>query len=255
MNEDKLDEIKSHLGAASRVIRDLISDELKAQIPAAEQQEEKAAGAAHEAWKAWQAAIARLQETDDELALVREQRAKIEQAVTDADPRTRVEAKSALIAWDKELGDLGKVRAEQQAHLDAVQGLRNQALAQLELATTYREGLEANSDPLFSYTGLGKTTDAYHALRWLTGLEIVLMPGNEDHPERDEAIACLEQLCLWSGYRTDRLPKDTDAYRKHWDDILAQANPPEPAPSGAQVMADDKAAAERGAMALRNRRS
>lgn len=49
------------------------------------------------------------------------------------------------------------------------------------------------------------------------------------------------QLCPVSGFRTDdnadELPSDALMAKRFWDQVCADANPPQPSPSGAQVMA------------------
>ena len=244
-------------GARDLAARNLIADELRFRVLPQYQERENEAG------EALAEAVAALKEPENHLAALEEEIAGAEAEA--AQKRAQLDSgefsvKVAARAWLAEYGnEVAALREKHRQQTDAIYPLRqarDQAQVRLDEAFRARRGLEQNCSPVWAYFALGPSTMAYKTYRVVAGaLAPVLASGNSDYYEWDAGIAWLEFLCERTGFRTDHLPKDSERYRRQWDDILAQANPPQPPLTGAEVIGQMHARYESAALAKRGERT
>ena len=150
----------------------------------------------------------------------------------------RVEARRWVEEYENELAGLRERRDFVTAQLLPLRDAVTKAERDVEAAAASRHGAELNATPLLAYYGAGQKTSAYVALRF--GLALKHALTDESDPEHGAAIEHMLDLCEASGFRTenfaDRLSDDARAAARFWDQKYADANPPQPPPSGREVM-------------------
>lgn len=232
--------------ARDQAIRTLIVEEIKAMIPAAIEREEAAADKLREAYTALAEPMADLAKLEDEITQVRGKCGEWAEGTYSDDAGTRVNSREEFRKWDDELSRLEERHQALEQEVAQLQARKSKAADSLENAKLEIAALEKNACKEMAFFAAGTMTDAYRTFRFgWCDLAIILRPGNDRHPEREEAIRWLGYIAHWAGYRLVRDTKD-DQWRRTWDDIYANANPAEPAPSGQQVMRDDLDALGRG---------
>lgn len=234
-----------HLSQVDRWTKQAIIDELAEAIPALTANEERAARNLRDAVAALELPQRELDALGDEVTRARVKAGEYRSRADDTRLETRVEARAMAHEYDAEItrleNKLQQARDAMQPFLDD----RDAARAGLELARNARRALAYAM--LLPFEGLGQGTHAYIAYRQ-PYINHVLLKGDDRDPEWETAMTELRELCLSSGYRTDDLPADSEAYRNFWDKIRDDANPPEPAPTGRQVHDAEIAALQSTAM-------
>jgi hypothetical protein len=110
------------------------------------------------------------------------------------------------------------------------------AQAELSQAKATLDGRKLNATPELAYYAAGQKSAGY---AWRFGMALEGVLRDRDHPEHSAAVDHMLHLCAVSGFRTenysDELPSDAEQGRKFWDDVYANAQHPEPAPTGREV--------------------
>jgi hypothetical protein len=174
------------------------------------------------------------------------------------DPRIaaedRIRARAALQGWEEELAALQARRDQAAADLEPFTAECQSAGRVLESAFAAKVTVTlAMADPFG--TEVGRQTRTYKAYGIPFRVSEIILLRDRDDPEWEAAIDHLEMLCRASGYRTDgtsgraRLPVDAEMWRKLWQDVYADANVPQRAPSGAEVIGQAHAEMENAALA------
>lgn len=135
-------------------------------------------------------------------------------------------------AWDAELSALKEKRDGLEHDLQPLYEHREKCKADVAHAQGARQAVfYAIADPFGS--PVAQATAAYIGYR-MPFLIPVLMQHDESHPEWETAITELQEACMISGYRTDSLPKADAHIKNYWDAAFADANKPEPVPTGSR---------------------
>jgi len=164
---------------------------------------------------------------------VAELRAQLESA---ASPGERAEIRFRLHAYDDELSSLRDKRRQAEediqpliAHRDEARASGDKALSDVEYV------MSAIADPLGHV--LAQATRAYRNYRAPMLPWLVLLHGDDAHPEWGPAIHQMTEVCKISGYRTedhrDELPSDAEHHRRTWDNARKSA----PVPGGSEIIA------------------
>jgi hypothetical protein len=239
MTDDKYKALQDAAIARDVAVRDLVVEEIRAMIPAVAEREDTAAGELREACDALAKPSADLAALEAEIAQVRSKCGEWAEGTYSGDPAVRVNSRDEFRKWDEELSRLEERHQVLEQDVAQLQVRKNKAAEVLENARLEKGALELNACKEMAFYAAGTMTEAYKTFRFgWCDLAIVLRPGNDSHPEHDEAIRWLEQIAYWSGYKLVRDTKD-DQWRQMWDQVYADANPPEPAPSGQGVMRED----------------
>jgi hypothetical protein len=238
------------------IVGQLIADELAPVLDGIVANEARAKAALQAACEAVKAPQERLRQVDEEISGVSLQIADFRTQARDpmAAAEDRIRARAALQGWEEELAALQARRDQAEADLEPFTAECQSAGRALESAFAAKMTVTlAMADPFG--TEVGRQTRTYKALGVPFRVSEILLLHDRDHPEWEAAIDHLEQLCRASGYRTDgtsgreRLPVDGEMWRKLWQDVYSNANPPQPAPSGADVVAQAHAEMENAALA------
>jgi hypothetical protein len=203
--------------------------------------EDQAATALRAATGALAAPLARLAEMDAGIAAAEGRCVEWSRQLADADPDKRAQARAHFDEWSAEIDKLRAGRDEAERGYRPLFEEREQARKNLGVMQGGRRVLAAGMlDP---FGALGQQTRAYEAFRQLY-LNHVLLRNDREDPEWDMALAELRELCMRSGYRTTDLPTDAELAARALEAsgmASAAVTPPDPVPSGQEVIALDKA--------------
>jgi flagellar biosynthesis chaperone FliJ len=217
-----------------QAVRAMVIDECKSRVPEFTEQVEDCAHALREASAAMAPGQNALDNLDAEIHMLGDELASFRQQAESDDIKARVAAKLCVKECETDLEALTAKRAAMDTELAPLRNAQQTAQRNLTEAQQSLDNLELIvSNPAFAFMGEGRRTASYSAFRWGLALRAAF-EGN--HPERDEAEDHVTWLLERSGFRPE-LSKDADRYRKHWDAVFEAANPPEPAPTGAEIIA------------------
>ena len=204
--------------------------------------EDQAAAALRTAVEALNGPLARLAEMDAKISKAEGTCVEWSQKLTAGDPDQKAEARPHFDEWSAYIDGLRAERDEAERGYRPLFEDRERASKDLRAIQGGKRVLIAGMlDP---FGELGQQTKAYEAYR-MPHLTHVLLRNDREDPEWDMAIAELRELCLRSAYRTADLPTDAEmAARALEMSGMADAmtSPPDPVPSGQEVLAMDKAA-------------
>lgn len=236
--QEHLAELLGVLADADKLLRQVIADELAEGLPKLEQDEADAAAALEKVYAAARDPERDLAAINAEIAAVEAERAKWQAMLTDETPREeRAKARFQHAECESDIALLGEKRDFVTAQLLPLRDAVIKAKRDLAAATGRLRGAELNATPLLAYYAAGQKTSGY-AMRFGIALEPAL--SDESHPEHDAAVDHMLYLATVSGFRTedyaDRLPSDARAAQRFWDEMYANANPPQPPPSGREIV-------------------
>jgi hypothetical protein len=236
MANDHLTALANALTAYDNAVRDLIRDELEQLRPGLEQARDAAVERLRLAYEALQLPTEALAEIDAEIQSAERELAGYQDDLKSPSVATRVSARTWVDEWGKELESLRAKRTQQQEALQVFTDehrAAKDAKADAEIEIT---ALDINLETPF--LGRGQYTGAYKAFHigsfpmWAT-----LIGNNTEHGEYDAFLESLDSIAQATGYRTDDL-----AERLRQQAIAEQRElfrwTPEPAPSGAEVVAE-----------------
>jgi hypothetical protein len=234
--QEHLAELLGVLADADKLLRQVIADELAEGLPKLEQDEADAAAALEKVFAAARDPERDLAAIDAEIAAAEADRAKWQAMLTDETPREeRARARFQHAECESDIARLGEKRDFVTAQLLPLRDAVTKAKRDLEAATGRLRGAELNATPLLAYYAAGQKTSGY-AMRFGIALEPAL--ADESHPEHDAAVDHMLYLATVTGFRTesyaDRLPSDAMAEQRFWDSVYA--NPPQPPPSGREII-------------------
>jgi hypothetical protein len=220
--------------ALDQAVRAMIIDECKARVPESAEQVEDMAHVLREALAAVAPGEKALADLAAEIDMLNAELASFTEQASTGDIRAKVSARLCIQQCESDLAVLTGKRARMDTDLSPLRDACRTAQRNLRAAQDDLTALEiVISDPAYAYIGPGKQTASYSTFRWGLALRAAF---EGFHPERDEAEEHVCWLLERSGFRPE-LSKDADRYRKHWDAVFENANPPEPAPTGAEIIA------------------
>lgn len=97
---------------------------------------------------------------------------------------------------------------------------------------------------------IGQGTEAYVCYRQPYAVAGIILQGEDDPvtgQEYEAARGQLQELALIAGFTSSDFPDRSEPYRRHWDQVLANATP-EPVPTGRDVAGATLAAAHNAAV-------
>jgi len=237
--EERLVQFLVAMAEADKRLRLAIGAELAEQLPGLEQDQAGAAARLEKAYTAVQGPERDLAGIVAEIAAAEADRARWQAKLSGETPREeRASARFQHAECESDITRLSQKRDFAETQLVPLRDAVTKARRDLEAATARLEGLRFNAaEPLLAYYAAGQKTSAY-GMRFGLALESALQ--DKAHPEHDAAIEHMLHLCTVSGFRTedfsDRLPSDARAAARFWDEVYQSANPPQPPPSGREVM-------------------
>lgn len=156
------------------------------------------------------------------------------------DISARVSARAIEIAWRDEMAALREARQRAEQDLQPYVAARNQAKDDLAQASSLRQALEFNRAEC-PYLALGQKTGTYMTFRVDAGhLSMILLAGDDSHPEYDVAVDWLRRLIIRSGIDAENLTRRS--WRDYWSDVGWRGDVSrmtEPVPNAREVMAAD----------------
>lgn len=227
--------------AAAGRLAHAVAAELAEEIPALEQAWLESGDKASASYAALEAPRTAKQERDAAVAQAEAELAGWRsQAEDESTPfAERVRLRAQIADGEAELEVLRQKADFAQAQLLPLLDAYAKAEAGFEQAESALEGRKLNATPALAFLGAGSGTAVYKLFRFGTALEAALR--DRDHPEHVAAVGYWLHLCRVSGLRTEdfaaELPSDAEQAKRYWDQVYADANPPQPPPSGREVAA------------------
>lgn len=230
---------------ADDILRLMVCDELQARLPDIEQKISGCAAHLRDSVEALKPSQEALDSLESDITEAQKEAAGWQaQAQAEGSIGKRAAARVGLAAVQEELDRLGEKRDQLVNEQQPLRRTRDEAKAALRDAQDELRQTEFNaSDKNYALMGYGPSTTAF-ANWWLFGMFVpVLLSGDDSHFLWSQAMKAMEFVCLRSGFRTEGrdLPKESETYRRYWNEIYSNANPPEPAPTGREVIDADKA--------------
>ena len=218
----KLGRLASALTSVNQQIRAMIRDELKEMITEAEDTEAKAAQRLRDASGALKGPQDAIRDIEGEIARANAELSQWRGKLDSEDIGERVAARNWIGEWEAEVASLAQKKTRLDNDMMPLVNEHAEAKKELGQATAELSLLRTNIAEPYYYRG--QEAKAY-LFRIRYGLADILMTGNRAHPEWGKAIEQLEFLCIRTGYRTDKLPKESEAIKKYWDHVFAEGNP------------------------------
>jgi hypothetical protein len=246
-NNEHLKPLANAMSSYDKAVADLIRAELEELRPGLEIDLDIAVERLRTAYAALQLPAEQVAKVSEEIRLVEQELASYRADLESESVPVRISARVPAAEWAAELAALQAKKAQYE---DALQVFTDEHKAAKDAKTLAEIAIEAlDINKLTPFLGRGRFTQAYKAFRvgsypaWL-----VLLAGDDSHPEYDVFLDSLDDVAASTGYRTDELAERLrQKAMQQSRDIFRRS--PEPAPSGGEVVSEMMTGMERMAEA------
>jgi hypothetical protein len=246
--DELMQRLADHEEGAKATVAALIYTRLSGYLTGLEAAEEQEAAALADAYEALAEPRAHLAGLDKTVTAAEGKCVEWSHLLSDDDPDVRASARNHYDEWSAEVGKRRAIRDEaERGYPDLFEAeelaKRNMRYIQLQKESVKQQRL----NPFGS--DLGMATDEYKDLR-RRQLGDVLLRGQRDNPEWDQAMAQLRTWCLHAGYRGEDLPDPGKVNAEAMTAAMANSADAvaDPAPSARDLMKQDQVVAANAAL-------